>query len=82
MKGNMPTCCDGKHKAIAKINSDKNLEKELEPILAKERFAQIVMDITYDVSVIRSKKFFDSQLWPCCKSKQPKHRLINYGIYR
>lgn len=47
----------GKKKAIAKINSDKSLEKELEPILAKERFAQIVMDITYDVSGDKEQKF-------------------------
>lgn len=47
----------GKKKAIAKINSDKKLEQELEPILAKERFAQIVMDITYDVSGNKEQKF-------------------------
>ncbi len=47
----------GKHKAIAKINSDKKLEEELEPILAKERFAQMVMDITYDVSGDKEQKF-------------------------
>ena len=47
----------GKRKAIAKINSDENLQKELEPILAKERFAQIVMDITYDVTGPKEQKF-------------------------
>lgn len=47
----------GKRKAIAKINSDKKLEEELEPILAKERFAQMVMDITYDVSGNKEQKF-------------------------
>lgn len=47
----------GKKKAIAKINSDKKLEDELEPILAKERFAQIIMDITYDVTGNKEQKF-------------------------
>ncbi|MDI1354827.1 MAG: hypothetical protein PSX36_07910 [bacterium] len=40
----------GKKKAIEKINSDPKLVEELEPILAKERFAQIIMDVTYDLS--------------------------------
>ena len=40
----------GKYKAIERINSDKKLLEELEPILAKERFAHIIMDVTYDVS--------------------------------
>ncbi|MCE3225678.1 MAG: hypothetical protein K0S32_229 [Bacteroidetes bacterium] len=39
----------GKRKCIQKINGDQKLLDELEPILAKERFAQVVMDITYDV---------------------------------
>jgi len=47
----------GKQKAIARINGDKALMDELEPILAKERFAQIIMDITYDVSGNKEEKF-------------------------
>ncbi len=47
----------GKRKAIAQINSDKKLQEELEPILAKERFAQMIMDITYDVSGAKEEKF-------------------------
>lgn len=47
----------GKEKAIAKINSDKKLLEELEPILAGERFAQIIMDVTYDVSGSKELKF-------------------------
>lgn len=47
----------GKRKAINRINSDKNLLAELEPILAKERFAQIIMDVTYDVSGAKEEKF-------------------------
>jgi len=47
----------GKRKAISKINGNKQLMDELEPILAKERFAQIVMDITYDVTGSKEQKF-------------------------
>ena len=47
----------GKNKAIERINGDKKLMEELEPILAKERFAQIIMDVTYDVSGNKEEKF-------------------------
>jgi len=47
----------GKNKAIERINGDKKLMEELEPILAKERFAQIIMDVTYDVSGTKEEKF-------------------------
>jgi outer membrane protein OmpA-like peptidoglycan-associated protein len=47
----------GKRKAIEKINSDSKLRNELEPILAKERFAQVILDITYDVSGSKEEKF-------------------------
>lgn len=47
----------GKYKAIEKINSDKKLLEELEPILAGERFAQIILDITYDVSGEKEERF-------------------------
>ncbi len=47
----------GKRKAINTINADKKLQDELEPILAKERFAQIVLDVTYDVSGAKEQKF-------------------------
>lgn len=47
----------GKRKCIQTINSDQKLQAELEPILAKERFAQIVMDVTYDVSGPKEQKF-------------------------
>jgi hypothetical protein len=45
-----------KEKAIQEINS-KGLAEELEPILAKERFAQIVMDVTYDITGNKEEKF-------------------------
>jgi hypothetical protein len=47
----------GKQKCIDKINGDKKLMEELEPILAKERFAQVIMDITYDVKGDKEIKF-------------------------
>jgi hypothetical protein len=47
----------GKEKAIKKINSDNALREELEPYLAKQRFAQIVMDVTYDVSGNKEQRF-------------------------
>lgn len=47
----------GKEKAVKKINSDGALLKELEPVLAKQRFAQIVMDVTYDISGNKEQKF-------------------------
>ena len=47
----------GKRKAIKTINSDPALLEELEPILARERFAQIVMDVTYDISGPKEEKF-------------------------
>lgn len=47
----------GKNKCINKINGDKKLMDELEPILARERFAQIIMDVTYDVSGNKEQKY-------------------------
>lgn len=46
-----------KHQAIKAINSKLSLQKELEPTLAKQRFAQIVMDVTYDISGTKEEKF-------------------------
>jgi outer membrane protein OmpA-like peptidoglycan-associated protein len=47
----------GKDKAIKKINSDGGLLTELEPVLSKQRFAQIVMDVTYDITGDKEQKF-------------------------
>ncbi|MBS1652740.1 MAG: hypothetical protein JSU07_12095 [Bacteroidetes bacterium] len=58
----------GKKKAIDKINSDKKLLTELEPILAKERFAQIILDITYDVSGNKEQKFTQVSLQRALKA--------------
>jgi uncharacterized protein YkwD/outer membrane protein OmpA-like peptidoglycan-associated protein len=51
----------GKRKAIQTINADQKLQQDLEPILAKERFAQIVMDVTYDVTGPKERKFTEVQ---------------------
>ncbi len=45
-----------KEKAIHEINT-KGLADKLEPILAKERFAQIIMDVTYDIKGEKEEKF-------------------------
>ena len=47
----------GKDKAVKKINSNKALLTELEPVLAKQRFAQMVMDVTYDISGDKEQRF-------------------------
>jgi outer membrane protein OmpA-like peptidoglycan-associated protein len=47
----------GKEKAVKKINNDGALLKELEPVLAKQRFAQMVMDVTYDITGDKEQKF-------------------------
>ena len=47
----------GKKKAIEAINTHKDILTKLEPILAKERFAQIIMDVTYDVKGDKEMKF-------------------------
>ncbi|HXB39578.1 MAG TPA: CAP domain-containing protein [Bacteroidia bacterium] len=46
-----------KQEAIKTINHTKGLTEELEPFLSKERFAQIVMDVTYDISGSKEEKF-------------------------
>lgn len=47
----------GKEKAIKKINSDSKLVAELEPVFAKQRFAQMVMDVTYDITGDKEQRF-------------------------
>lgn len=46
-----------KDDAIRKINTTPGLAAELEPVLAKERFAQVVMDITYDIKGPKEQKY-------------------------
>ena len=46
-----------KREAIKAINQTNGLAEELEPYLARQRFAQIVMDVTYDISGSKEEKF-------------------------
>ncbi len=46
-----------KEQAIKEINSKPGLSDELEPFFAKQRFAEIVMDVTYDISGSKEEKF-------------------------
>ena len=50
-----------KHEAIKTINTKHALMEELEPHLAKQRFAQIIMDVTYDISGDKEQKFSEIQ---------------------
>ena len=80
----------GKKKAIQKINSDPQLMEELEPILARERFAQIVMDVTYDISGPKEEKFCFIKFNQAVKQGNLKqamkimdyiHKKVNSGAY-
>jgi hypothetical protein len=69
-----------KEKAIQTINS-KGLATELEPILAKERFAQIVMDVTYDITGPKEEKFSVSKFNQAVKKGDLKQAYkIQYYI--
>jgi len=70
----------GKKKAIQTINSNKKLQNELEPILAKERFAQIIMDVTYDVSGNKEQKFSEVTFNKALKAGkiEQAHRIMEF----
>ncbi|HSH67953.1 MAG TPA: helix-turn-helix domain-containing protein [Bacteroidia bacterium] len=69
-----------KEKAIQEINS-KGLAKELEPFLAKERFAQIVMDVTYDIAGPKEERFCVSKFNQAIKKGDIKQAYkIQYFI--
>jgi uncharacterized protein YkwD len=69
-----------KHEAINKINHTKGLAEELEPNLAKERFAQVVMDVTYDISGAKEEKFCVVQFNRTAKAGNTKqaYRIMDY----
>ncbi len=56
-----------KEKAIQEINT-KGLSAELEPFLAKQRFGEIKMDVTYDISGAKEEKFSISKFNQAVKS--------------
>ena len=69
-----------KEKAIAEING-KGLSAELEPMLGKERFGQIIMDVTYDITGIKEEKFSVSKFNQAMKKNDLKQCLkIQYYI--
>lgn len=69
-----------KEKAINEINS-KGLANDLEPILAKERFGQIVMDVTYDIAGPKEEKFSVSKFNQAVKKGDIKQAYkIQYFI--
>lgn len=69
-----------KDAAIQEINS-KGLATELEPILNKERFAQIVMDVTYDITGPKEEKFSVSKFNQAVKKGDIKQAYkIQYFI--
>lgn len=69
-----------KEKAIQEINS-KGLATEMEPVLAKERFAQIVMDVTYDIAGPKEEKFSVSKFNQAVKKGDIKQAYkIQYFI--
>jgi hypothetical protein len=69
-----------KEKAIKEINS-KGLSEELETILSKERFAQIVMDVTYDITGPKEEKFSVSKFNQAVKKADIKQAYkIQYYI--
>ncbi|MDQ3048334.1 MAG: hypothetical protein M3R27_12355 [Bacteroidota bacterium] len=69
-----------KEKAIREINT-KGLATELEPVLAKERFAQIIMDVTYDITGAKEEKFAVSKFNQAVKKSDIKQAYkIQYYI--
>jgi outer membrane protein OmpA-like peptidoglycan-associated protein len=70
----------GKKAAIKKINDDKKLQEELEPVLAKERFAQVIMDITYDVSGNKEQRFTNVSFGRALKAGKEKqaYKIMEY----
>ncbi len=71
----------GKEKAIKKLNSDSKLLEELEPVLSKERFAQIVMDVTYDISGNKEQKFTAVSFGRALKASkiQQAYKIMEYA---
>jgi uncharacterized protein YkwD len=69
-----------KKEVVDKINHTKGLSEELEASLAKERFAQVVMDVTYDISGNKEEKFSIVQFNRAVKAGNTKqaYRIMDY----
>lgn len=71
----------GKRKAIKEINSKPQLQEELEPFLAKQRFAEIVLDVVYDIEGAKEEKFCISKFNSAVKKGDIKQAYkIQYYI--
>lgn len=70
----------GKKAAIKKINEDKKLQEELEPVLSKERFAQVIMDITYDITGGKEQRFTQVSFGRAVKAGKEKnaYKMMEY----
>jgi outer membrane protein OmpA-like peptidoglycan-associated protein len=70
----------GKKAAIKKINEDKKLQEELEPVLSRERFAQVIMDITYDITGGKEQKFTSVSFSRALKANKEKQafKIMEY----
>lgn len=64
-----------KKDAIKNINSKPSLREELEPYLAKQRFAQVILDVTYDISGEKEQKFCQVQFNKAVKQGSTKQAL-------
>lgn len=70
-----------KEQAIHEINTRKGLSEELEPYLSKQRFGEIVMDVTYDISGAKEEKFSISKFNQAIKKKDvPLALKIQYYV--
>ncbi len=67
-----------KQAAIAKINSTPALLTELEPILAKQRYAKITMKLTYDIKGDKEPKFCVMQFNKAVKKDMKQALKIQY----
>lgn len=61
-----------KHKAIKTINASKALQDSLEPYLSKQRFAQVILDITYDIKGDKEQKYAVALLNKAIKKNELK----------
>ena len=70
-----------KDQAIHEINTKPGLSAELEPFLAKQRFGEIVMDVTYDIKGPKEEKFSVSKFNQAMKKGDlPLSYKIQYYI--
>lgn len=70
-----------KHKAIHEINTKPGLAEELEPFLAKERFAELILDVTYDITGPKEERFCISKFNSAIKRSDMKQAAkIQYYI--